>query len=165
MLQISMKIVHFAINRVKNLKNRGKLPKKPEKLQHAIVFILQPLYYHDMTKKPLDVIPVQLDKLSVPISLVPIVAKDLVDVKYLMDDIIDTYQKTKVLDRNFTSLGKLQIELVRMYKELTGDVQKTFQSSLADALVDFARNHPDVQKEVSESAARDYLAKRGKKNV
>ena len=125
-----------------------------------------------------NVIPVKLDNLPVPIRVVSEAQEKYVNLLHIESNIIAPALEREIIvmqelgspSKDFYKLmkevkdfRKLQLDYLKFIKELTLDVQATNEAMVADLVLEIAKSDPDLKKRlkpIAAAKAREYLQNR-----
>lgn len=107
-------------------------------------------------------IPIEIDALPAPIRIVKEAQKKYLTLEIYLRNIVNTYNETGVMSRDFFKIIKEQREWAKLMGDLTKETQNKFDQIAGDVLIQIARERPELRKALGEQAAREFLKERGK---
>jgi hypothetical protein len=103
-----------------------------------------------------SIIPIDLDALPVPIRVVKEAQKQYDIIKIYLAALVQTYNETGVMDKDFWRAMKELREWLRIIKELTLDTQQSFEQQSVDLLMELAKHDPGLRAKLGAEMARRY---------
>ena len=115
---------------------------------------------HGLMSRSVDIIPIELDALPVPVRVLKESQKSYMTLLQYEQQLVNVYNQTGEMPRDFFRVQKLKLDLLKFIKEMTLDTQATFEQQAATLLVEIAREDPDLRKKLGAEAARRYFQSR-----